>query len=531
MNEIKIYLKPSGSIAELYKDFNLYTGSYQNVLMSIYVPTSLLWKNEQGTYSNSVKVGALLTAPNGTKITTNAYYANYISEVTENNISYALYSLNLPKEFATYSGTQTVVVNVVAIDNTNPSAPVVLQVTTTQVVGLTVLLSAYLSQDDILTPSEVEIINGQIELLQQDVSGLKSGTISAGTANYYQQSDGSQSPETIEQALDNIPIVTANPQTVGTEELTALKVNNTVYNVPNMEISFGNEPDPSAFPLNTMTINGDTFRFVGEKGEQGEQGPPGNAQYSVIITTLGELETQISANWAGVTSVLFDGANGEFALENNGIQFPPNVKEIEGRNNAIFTITNFVYSSNNPAALWANTYDTSIKNITVKLSANSISASAFSYFGSVINCVAESSGIGFQSCRNIINSKSTVSGVSDNFIDCEYLVNCSASGGDYGYQRCGNLTNCVCTNIGVAGFIVCSNVSNSKSMMKTGLGQCYSTCSHLVNCVAMDGSAGYSNCSYCSNCGTSNISGSFKWQGTNTKVDTDSCDTNDGGGV
>ena len=267
MNEIKIYLKTSGSVAELYKDFNLYTGSYQNVLMSIYVPTSLLWTNEQGTYSNSVKVGALLTAPNGTKITTNAYYANYISEVTENDISYALYSLNLPKEFTTYSGTQTVVVNVVAIDNTNPSEPVVLQVTTSQTVGLTVLLSAYLSQDDILTPSEVEIINGQIEALQHDVSGLKSGTISAGTANYYQQSDGSQSSQTIEQALDNIPIVTANPQTAGTEELTALQVDNTVYNVPNMEISFGNEPDPTAFPLHTMTIDGDKFRFVGEKGD------------------------------------------------------------------------------------------------------------------------------------------------------------------------------------------------------------------------------------------------------------------------
>ena len=50
MNEIRIYLATSGSVAELYKDFNLYTGSYQNVLMSIYVPTSLLWKNEQGTY-------------------------------------------------------------------------------------------------------------------------------------------------------------------------------------------------------------------------------------------------------------------------------------------------------------------------------------------------------------------------------------------------------------------------------------------------------------------------------------------------
>lgn len=267
MNEIRIYLKTSGSLAELYKDFNLYTGSYQNVLMSIYVPTSLLWKNEQGTYSNSVKVGALLTAPNGTKITTNAYYANYISEVTENNISYALYSLNLPKEFATYSGTQTVVVNVVAIDNTNPSAPVVLQVTTSQTVGLLVLLSAYLSQDDILTPSEVETINGQIEALQQDVSGLKSGTISAGTANYYQQSDGSKSTKTIAEEFADLPQVLPNPDGTGIDDLVKVSFDGVVYNVPNMEISFGNEPDPTAFPVNTMTIDGNKFRFVGGKGD------------------------------------------------------------------------------------------------------------------------------------------------------------------------------------------------------------------------------------------------------------------------
>ena len=267
MNEIRIYLATSGSVAELYKDFNLYTGSYQNVLMSIYVPTSLLWKNEQGTYSNSVKVGALLTAPNGTKITTNAYYANYISEVTENNISYALYSLNLPKEFATYSGTQTVVVNVVAIDNTNPSKPVVLQVTTTQTVGLLVLLSAYLSQEDILTPSEVEVINGQIEALQQDVSGLKSGTISAGTANYYQQSDGSKSTKTIAEEFADLPQVLPNPDGTGIDDLVKVSFDGVVYNVPNMEISFGNEPDPTAFPVNTMTIDGDKFRFVGEKGD------------------------------------------------------------------------------------------------------------------------------------------------------------------------------------------------------------------------------------------------------------------------
>ena len=35
MNEIKIYLKTSGSFAELYKDFNLYQGCYRNSQISV----------------------------------------------------------------------------------------------------------------------------------------------------------------------------------------------------------------------------------------------------------------------------------------------------------------------------------------------------------------------------------------------------------------------------------------------------------------------------------------------------------------
>ena len=36
MNTIKIYLKPSGSVAELYKDFALFVNAYQNKLVDVY---------------------------------------------------------------------------------------------------------------------------------------------------------------------------------------------------------------------------------------------------------------------------------------------------------------------------------------------------------------------------------------------------------------------------------------------------------------------------------------------------------------
>ena len=142
MNEIRMYLKTSGSIAELYKDFNLFKGSYQNVLLSIYVPKSLLYENQEGTFSNVVKTGAILTSQNGTKITTKSYYADYVKDIEINGIAYSVYSQHLPHEYVVYACTQTVVANVVALDITDPNTPVVLQITTSQTAQLVIQESA-----------------------------------------------------------------------------------------------------------------------------------------------------------------------------------------------------------------------------------------------------------------------------------------------------------------------------------------------------------------------------------------------------
>ena len=82
MNEIKIYLKPSGSLSYLYKDFDLYEGCYRNSQLTVFVPKSLLYENENGTFVNLVKTGAILTAPNGSKLTTKSYYLDYEREQT-----------------------------------------------------------------------------------------------------------------------------------------------------------------------------------------------------------------------------------------------------------------------------------------------------------------------------------------------------------------------------------------------------------------------------------------------------------------
>ena len=42
MNTIRIYLAGNGSVFELKKDFILYQGQFQNKLLNVYVPTSIL---------------------------------------------------------------------------------------------------------------------------------------------------------------------------------------------------------------------------------------------------------------------------------------------------------------------------------------------------------------------------------------------------------------------------------------------------------------------------------------------------------
>lgn len=175
MNEIRMYLKTSGSIAELYKDFNLFKGSYQNVLLSIYVPKSLLYENQEGTFSNVVKTGAILTSQNGTKITTKSYYADYVKDIEINGIAYSVYSQHLPHEYVVYAGTQTVVANVVALDITDPNTPVVLQITTSQTAQLVIQESAYLADDDIIDPTDLEKINAQLDELQKNKLDKQTG--------------------------------------------------------------------------------------------------------------------------------------------------------------------------------------------------------------------------------------------------------------------------------------------------------------------------------------------------------------------
>lgn len=172
MNEIKIYLRPSGSLAYLYKDFDLYEGCYRNSQLTVFVPKSLLYENENGTFINLIKTGAILTAPNGSKLTTKSYYLDYERDQTIGGVEFRVYTTITPKEFCVYAGTQTVVVNVESIDNTTPDAQTIISVTTTQTADLIVLESAYLGQDEPIDPTELDKIKATLTEIQSEIGGL-----------------------------------------------------------------------------------------------------------------------------------------------------------------------------------------------------------------------------------------------------------------------------------------------------------------------------------------------------------------------
>lgn len=172
MNEIKIYLKPSGSLAYLYKDFDLYEGCYRSSQLTVFVPKSLLYENENGTFVNLAKTGAILTAPNGSKLTTKSYYLDYERDQTIGGVEFRVYTTITPKEFCVYAGTQTVVVNVESIDNTTPDAQTIISVTTTQTADLIVLESAYLGQDEPIDPTELDKIKAMLTEIQSEINEI-----------------------------------------------------------------------------------------------------------------------------------------------------------------------------------------------------------------------------------------------------------------------------------------------------------------------------------------------------------------------
>ena len=176
MNTIKIYLAESGRVADLKKDFPLYQGQFQNKLLNVYVPTSILAPNftvqESGSTiadyvsSTAIKIGLRTTERNGKIYVSKTYYMRYLKTLTYQGVEYALYERKLPQEFTTFAGqgqnAPQVIANVVNIDNDTTPATIT-SITATQTCSLDVMPSSYLDKDETIEePSQLAELSGQI---------------------------------------------------------------------------------------------------------------------------------------------------------------------------------------------------------------------------------------------------------------------------------------------------------------------------------------------------------------------------------
>lgn len=163
---ISIYLQETGSNALIDMPCRLYKGSYKDKLINVYVPKSLLYEVQDAAIVQTINIGAVLTAENGTQTTTVPYYPDYVQDEIVNGVEYAVYSLSMPNTFTAFVGTQTAVVNIVNIDNTDATSPLVLEIVTTQSVNFTINQSANISQEEVIEADQVTVINGQIQDIQ-----------------------------------------------------------------------------------------------------------------------------------------------------------------------------------------------------------------------------------------------------------------------------------------------------------------------------------------------------------------------------
>lgn len=180
MNTIRVYLAESGRVADLKKDFPLYQGQFQNKLLNIYVPTSILAPEfktlSQGQTTSeyvagtAVKIGMTYLARNGEIKVSKNYYMRYLKTLTYQNVEYAMFERKLPQEFTLYAGqgsnAPVLIINVVNV-KTDVDPVEILSIITSQTCSLDVMASSSLDNDDAIEPSELETINARLNTIDQ----------------------------------------------------------------------------------------------------------------------------------------------------------------------------------------------------------------------------------------------------------------------------------------------------------------------------------------------------------------------------
>lgn len=118
MLTIKLFLAESGSVATIDKDFPLYQGQFQNILLNVFVPLSTLapdfaLSTDSGQYDGintpyvagaTVTVACRTVKRNGAIATSKAYNLRFVKNISKNGVGYALFERKLPKAFTNYAG-------------------------------------------------------------------------------------------------------------------------------------------------------------------------------------------------------------------------------------------------------------------------------------------------------------------------------------------------------------------------------------------------------------------------------------------
>lgn len=118
MLTIKLFLAESGSVATIDKDFPLYQGQFQNILLNVFVPLSTLapdfaLSTDSGQYDGintpyvagaTVSVACQTVKRNGAIATSKAYNLRFVKNISKNGVGYALFERKLPKAFTNYAG-------------------------------------------------------------------------------------------------------------------------------------------------------------------------------------------------------------------------------------------------------------------------------------------------------------------------------------------------------------------------------------------------------------------------------------------
>ena len=189
MNTIEIYLTSVGenqeysqnfSFAELIKDFPIYQGNYQNIVLNINIPTSILPSGyaiagvTTNTMGVAVKVNASSLAPNGMVRQSKSFYLRYIKTYTKDNVEYAMFQRPFPQTFSLYAGqgenAPKLTINVVNImnDTLMEPNPTVVSLITSQTCSLEIMPSTILDKDAQLDPTDLEEINARLTSIEEE---------------------------------------------------------------------------------------------------------------------------------------------------------------------------------------------------------------------------------------------------------------------------------------------------------------------------------------------------------------------------